>query len=202
MRGATLEEIDLASNVWTIPASRMKAAVQHRVPLSRQAVALLRALPREASFVFIGAKANATIGEGAMRRVLTSLRPGVTAHGFRSSFRDWCEERTSYPTVVAEQALAHTISDETERAYRPTDLFDKRTHLMQLWSDYCDTPVGAANIVRSIRSSAPSPRAGSLFRASSPVLSRAPNLPSPAGSKPLTNEPFKTSRRREVSIIC
>jgi integrase len=151
--GAEWSEIDFATATWTVPAKRMKTRREHRVALSRQAVALLQALPRESPFVFIGFKAGASIGKDSMYRTLKSLR-NISVHGFRSSFRTWSEERTSYPTVVAEQALAHTVGKAVERAYRRTDLFEQRARLMQQWSDFCDAPVAAAEItpLRRIRS--------------------------------------------------
>jgi integrase len=141
--GARWSEIDLNAPQWTIPAERMKMGREHRVPLAKQAIALLRALPREGEFVFVGSKAGRPIGEIAMWRVLRRLRADTTVHGFRSTFRDWAEERTSFPAVVAEQALAHTIGNATERAYRRTTLFDHRIRLMQAWADFCDKPHAA-----------------------------------------------------------
>jgi integrase len=146
VRGATWEEFDLDGAVWIVPAERMKARKEHRVPLSRQAVAILRALPREGRLVFIGAKAGAAIGPAGMLRVLKQLRPDVVVHGFRSSFRDWVEERTAFPAIVAEQALAHTVGNAVERAYRRTTLLEQRTRLMQAWSDFCDTLVAAGKV--------------------------------------------------------
>jgi|SRR5215813_2870041 len=105
--GAQWSEIDLDAAQWLIPGARMKSGKPHRVPLSRQAVALLRALPREGEFVFVGAKAGRPVSNVAMYRVLRQLRDGITVHGFRSTFRVWAEERSAFPAVVAEQALAH-----------------------------------------------------------------------------------------------
>ena len=140
-------EIDLANAVWIVPAQRMKGGREHRVPLSAQAIRLLRALPREGDFVFIGAKTGTAIGNLAMFRILKRLRADVTTHGFRSTFRVWTEERTSFPSVVAEQALAHAIGNAVERSYRRTDLFAKRTRLMQAWADFCDAPIGVRHAV-------------------------------------------------------
>src|SRR5262249_7646601 len=130
---------------WVLSAARMKAGREHRVPLSQQVVTLLRALPRDATgnALFIGSKVGGAIGEAAMRDVLAALRPGLTVHGFRSTFRTWAEEQTSFAAVVCEQALAHNVGNATERVYRRTDLFAKRTRLMQQWADFCYTPRAA-----------------------------------------------------------
>jgi integrase len=147
VRGATWDDFDLDAQVWTVPALRMKARTEHQVPLSRQAIDLLRALPREGgNLVFIGAKAGAAIGKVALLRVLKPLRPGITVHGFRSSFRTWTEERTAFPAVVAEQALAHTVGSAVERSYRRTTLYEQRQRLMQQWADFIDTPVTATKV--------------------------------------------------------
>jgi integrase len=142
--GANWDEIDLDNRTWTLSPARMKAGREHRVPLSQQAVSLLRALPRDAvgNALFIGSKAGSAIAENAMRDVLAGLRPGHTVHGFRSTFRTWAEEQTSFAAVVCEQALAHKVGSATERAYRRTDLFAKRTRLMQQWADFCNSPIG------------------------------------------------------------
>ncbi len=136
--GAQWSEIDRQAAIWTIPAVRMKAHREHRVPLSRQALALLRDLPRMegSDAVFWGAR-KPTISNMAMLELLRGMRPGLTVHGFRSSFRDWAAEATSYPAEVVEMALAHTISNQVEAAYRRGDLLDKRRGLMQAWADYC-----------------------------------------------------------------
>jgi integrase len=144
--GARWPEIDLDNAVWMIPAVRMKGGAEHRVPLAPQALALLQALPREAEYVFVGSKAGAAIGPDAMQRLLRELGPQTTVHGFRSTFRTWAEERTSFPPLVAEQALAHTIGNAVERAYRRTTLFDHRTRLMSAWADYCYTPRVEASV--------------------------------------------------------
>jgi integrase len=141
--GATWDEIDLKAKTWTIPASRMKAKREHRVPLSDRAHALLRAIPRTDKRVF-------PIGERAMLTLIQERRPGVTVHGFRSSFRDWASERTNYPPVVAEQALAHTIGSKVERAYHRTDLFEKRRRLMADWAAWCSRPVPTGGTVTAL----------------------------------------------------
>jgi integrase len=136
--GARWSEMDLRAGLWTIPASRMKAHAEHRVPLPRQALALLKAMPRMdgSDAVFWGAR-KVTISNMAMLELLRGMRPGMTVHGFRSSFRDWAAENTTFPAEVVEMALAHTIANQVEAAYRRGDLLDKRRALMQAWADYC-----------------------------------------------------------------
>ena len=140
--GATWDEIDLDGKVWTVPAERMKAHREHRIPLSDRAVKILQHLPREANspFIFPGTKAKSPLSGAAMIEIVRRMRPGLTVHGFRSSFRDWCAERTSYPREVAEMALAHTIKDAVEKAYRRGELFEKRAKMMKDWASYCARP--------------------------------------------------------------
>jgi integrase len=135
--GARWSEIDLARGLWVIPGARMKTQVEHRVPLSQQAVAVLSTLPRQegSDQVFWGAR-KPTISNMAMLELLRGMRPGLTVHGFRSSFSDWAAESTHFPAQVVEMALAHTIGNAVEAAYRRGDLFDKRRELMQAWADY------------------------------------------------------------------
>lgn len=138
-RGATWSEIDLQARTWTIPASRMKASREHRVPLSDAALGLLVGLPRVVGvdLVFPSSVKRCALSDATLGAVLKRLGVPVTAHGFRSTFRDWCAESTSYPQHVAEMALAHTIGDKVEAAYRRGDLFDKRQRLMTEWADWC-----------------------------------------------------------------
>lgn len=135
-------EIDLKAAVWTIPAERMKAGKEHRVPLSAPALALLKNLHGEDGnpFVFISPMLkNKSMSNMAMTNVLKRMKrkEGVTVHGFRSAFRDWASEETSYPGAVAEMALAHTIESKVEAAYRRGDLFEKRKPLMADFAAYC-----------------------------------------------------------------
>ena len=134
--GATWSEIDFATKTWTIPGQRMKAGKPHRVPLSDRAVAILDALPHEDGneFVFIGGKAKAPLSNMAMLELMKGMRPGYVPHGFRSTFRDWAAERTNYPNHIVEKALAHTVADKVEAAYRRGDLFEKRRKLMDAWA--------------------------------------------------------------------
>lgn len=139
VRHATWDEVDLTSQIWTIPAERMKAGREHRVPLSNQAVALLEALPRfEGSpFVFAAARGGA-LSDMALSAVLRRMNAGAVPHGFRSTFRDWAAERTAFPSEVVEMALAHAITNKVEAAYRRGDLFEKRRRLMAAWARHCD----------------------------------------------------------------
>ncbi|MCX5542588.1 tyrosine-type recombinase/integrase [Paraburkholderia sp. CNPSo 3076] len=148
VRGATWSEIDLDAGVWAIPAARMKAKRDHRVPLSEPAVALLRALPRFGSLdlVFPSTK-GAPLSDMTLTAVLRRMNLEVTAHGFRSTFRDWTAERTAFPREVCEMALAHTISNEVEAAYRRGDLFAKRRQLMDAWALYCGTVAKAGDVL-------------------------------------------------------
>ncbi len=139
--GAKWDEFDLDAKLWTIPAERMKAGKEHRVPLSPQAVAFLGKPPPSLSdYVFPGQKAGKPLSNMAMLELLKRMdRGNLTVHGFRSTFRDWASERTNYPREVCEMALAHTVSDATEAAYRRGDLFEKRRRLMLEWAKHCDT---------------------------------------------------------------
>src|SRR5262245_33129406 len=135
--GARWSEIQ--GDTWVIPAERMKARREHRVPLSKQAMALLAKLPREdGECLFIGARQGQSLGRTTLARALTKAGVRATVHGFRSSFRDWAAECTSYPREVAEMALAHGIPSAVEAAYRRGDLIEKRKRLMQDWATYCD----------------------------------------------------------------
>jgi integrase len=140
--GATWSEVDLDAAVWTIPAERMKAKKEHRVPLSKPALAILKRLHkhRAGEFVFMGAKPERPLSNMALLMLLERLgRSDLTVHGFRSTFRDWAAERTNFPREVAEHALAHSLPDKVEAAYRRGDLFEKRRHLMEAWARYCGT---------------------------------------------------------------
>lgn len=140
--GARWSEIDLGKKIWTIPANRMKAGREHRVPLSDQAMIIIHSLPRSEGqmFVFSGWKRGKPLSNMAMLAYLKRANlAGITVHGFRSSFRDWAAEMTNYAREVAEQALAHSISNQVEAAYRRGDLFEKRRRLMKDWAIFCST---------------------------------------------------------------
>jgi integrase len=142
---ATWDEIDLDAKMWVVPAERMKARREHRVPLSPAVCDLLSSLPRINAFVFPGMKGP--ISRSAFFATVKSVDPEVTAHGFRSTFRVWCAERTSYPEAVAEQALAHEIGSAVSKSYKRTDLFDKRRRLMTEWARFCYSPVVSSEVV-------------------------------------------------------
>jgi hypothetical protein len=134
-------EIDFASRVWTVPPERMKAGRIHRVPLSTRTNDILKALDecRTSDFVFTGQKPNRPLSGMALEMALRRMKiQGVTPHGFRSSFRDWCGNETNFSREIAEAALAHVVGDETERAYRRGDALERRRELMQAWADYCE----------------------------------------------------------------
>jgi len=145
--GGKWNEVDLEKAIWTIPASRMKAGKEHRVPLSPRAVEILKStqgLRKE--WLFPATKGGRMSGM-AMSMLLRRMKVDVTVHGFRSGFRDWSAECTGYAHEVAEMALAHTIENKVERAYRRGDLFDKRRRLMDDWANYCATiPAAGANV--------------------------------------------------------
>ncbi|GEO42759.1 phage integrase [Skermanella aerolata] len=146
--GARWGEISLAEGIWTVPASRMKAGREHRIPLSAPVIKLLRDQQaaaemvegRPGGFVFPGGNPGKGLSNMALLKVLERMkRDDLTAHGFRSTFRDWAAEQTHFPRDVAEMALAHSISDKVEAAYRRGDLFEKRRLLMEAWATYCGT---------------------------------------------------------------
>lgn len=146
--GATWDEIDLVSKTWVIPAVRMKAEREHRVPLSGHALNILdyMASVRTNDYVFPGTKKG--LSNMAMLTLLRRMdRADVTVHGFRSSFRDWAAESTAYPSEVVEMALAHAIKNQVEAAYRRGDLLVKRSKLMEDWARYCNTPRLSDNVV-------------------------------------------------------
>lgn len=163
--GATWAEIDIDAGVWIVPAQRMKAGKEHRVPLSEAALTLLRALPRFAGsdLLFAGSRggelSNAALGKLIKDMHAADVKAGgpgwldprldrvATTHGFRSAFKDWALETTSYPGEMSEVALAHTVADKTEAAYRRGDLYMKRTKMMADWAMYLATEPASGNVV-------------------------------------------------------
>lgn len=148
--GAAWEEFDLDGALWKIPASRMKMKREHIVPLSARAVAILRDLHalRLNDFVFPSSKPKRPLSNMAMTAVLRRMKvDDVTVHGFRSSFRDWAGDATSFPRDVAEMALAHRVGDEVEIAYRRSSAIEKRRKMMDAWARFCSTPPKAGNVV-------------------------------------------------------
>src|SRR5262245_53411184 len=141
--GARWDEFDLDRAIWTIPAARMKGAREHRVPLSKRALKIAKAMHevRSGDFVFAGQKPGKPLSVMALEMVLRRMKvEDVTVHGFRSTFRDWAAERTHFTNEVCEAALAHVIENKAEAAYRRGDLFDKRRKLMEAWATYCAAP--------------------------------------------------------------
>jgi integrase len=156
VRGAVWSELDLNAAVWTIPAERMKAGKEHRIPLTDRAVKLLETLPKLGDHVFPGQREGRPLSDMSLTAVLRRMDRGeLTAHGFRSSFRDWAGEVSNHPREVAEHALAHQLKDKAEAAYAHGTLFAKRVRLMDDWSRYCDTiPAARGDNVVELRKSA------------------------------------------------
>jgi integrase len=151
--GMTWDEVDLAKAVWTVPAKRMKAGNEHRIPLSKRAVDILQAVSKLGqSYVFSGNKGK--LSSMAMAMLLRRMDKDVTVHGFRSAFRDWAAECTGYPHEVCEMALAHVIGNKAEAAYRRGDLFEKRQRLMEEWGRYCTQSATGSSTITKIRSAA------------------------------------------------
>jgi integrase len=147
--GARWSEIDMAAKVWTVPAGRMKAGREHRVPLSDRALAILERLfeARTGDVVFPSPRGNRPLSGMAMANVMNRLEvDGATVHGFRSAFRDWAGNETHFAREVAEAALAHTVGDKAEQAYRRGDALEKRRELMGAWAAWCEPRMGS-NIV-------------------------------------------------------
>lgn len=149
VRGATWAEIDLEAAVWTVPAERMKAGKEHRVPLNTQAIKLLEAMPRiEGTELVFPAPRGGQLSDMALTALTRRMNFRDDAgrvcvpHGFRSSFRDWVFERTDYPRDLAEAALAHALENKVEAAYRRGDALERRRAMMQAWANYCE---GVAN---------------------------------------------------------
>ena len=157
VRGATWAEIDLQSKTWTVPGSKMKAGVEHRVPLANAVVELLRQMPRIEScdLVFPGMK-NKPLSDMSLTAVLRRMkRDDITVHGMRSSFRDWASESSasSFGREAAEHSLAHSLPDKVEAAYRRGDQFERRIGLMAAWATHCATTSATAATVTQIRGS-------------------------------------------------
>jgi integrase len=169
--GARWREIDLAERLWTVPANRMKAGREHRVPLSSAALALLGQSGEPDAHVFPGVKGRPLSN---MAMLMTLRRMGyaeLTAHGFRSTFRDWCAERTNFPAEVAEMALAHVVGDKVEAAYRRGDLFHKRRQLADAWAKFCATPASTAEVLPLTSSTASYKSENSSQTAARPIHS-------------------------------
>jgi integrase len=146
--GARWGEINLAERLWIVPAERMKAEREHRVPLSDAALAIVEKMTgtRQNDYLFSALRTGRPLSNMSMLMLLRRMgRDDLTAHGFRSSFRDWAAERTNFPAEVAEMALAHTVADKVEAAYRRGDLFEKRRQLAEAWSRFCHAVHGSGS---------------------------------------------------------
>jgi len=150
--GAKWNEIDFVSKLWTVPAERIKAGREHLVPLSDRALAILADLPREGEHVFPGARKGAPLSNNVMLELVRGMRgKGATVHGFRSTFRDWAGNETNFPRELAEHALAHSIGDKAEQAYRRETAAERRRKLMAAWAAYCSRPPASGDNVVTIR---------------------------------------------------
>jgi integrase len=157
--GATWNEVDIGAKLWTLPSGRMKAGKEHRVPLSDAALAVLQQMHdiRHSDYVFPGARDRRPLSEMSILMLIRRMKYGdITAHGFRSTFRDWAAERTTFAREAAEIALAHAIPSAVEAAYRRGDLFEKRRELMEAWAAYCaKTETDAGKVVALARARTP-----------------------------------------------
>lgn len=150
--GAKWCEIDMPRGLWIIPGERMKAGRDHRAALSKRAMQILTALPREAEFVFPGGQKGKPLSNMAMLKTLARMgHDEITVHGFRSTFRDWAAEQTNFPRDVAEMALAHVVGDKTEAAYRRGDMLEKRRQLAEEWAMFCERPQVKGGAVVNLR---------------------------------------------------
>jgi len=149
VRAMTWDEVDLDAKTWTVPAEKMKQGKEHVVPLSDEAIAIVKDQPRVSDYVFVGPAGK--LSENALSQVLKRMGVDAHAHGFRSAFRDWCGERTSFSHEVVEFALAHGIPNKTVEAYRRYRSVDKRRKLMQAWAKFVTTPMKLSEKVVPLR---------------------------------------------------
>jgi integrase len=152
--GAPWGEFDLSGKVWVVPAVRAKTDRDHRVPLSDRAVAILQEMAaiRQNDRVFPGLAEGGGMSNAALRNVLGRLREGITTHGFRSTFKDWISEETNFQPELSELALAHSIKNQAEAAYRRGDQLAKRVKLMDAWAQYLARPITDAKVIRMRKS--------------------------------------------------
>jgi integrase len=151
--GAKPAEFDVNSRIWIVPGARMKAGAEHRVPLSARALKLLDGVKSDGEYVFPSEKPNRPLSNMAMLAVLKRMkRTDLTTHGFRSTFRDWAAETTDFPNEIVEMALAHTIGDKSEAAYRRGDMLERRRALMAAWEAYCFRPAPEGKLMPLARS--------------------------------------------------
>jgi integrase len=137
--GCRFDEIELSEGLWTVPAERMKGGLEHRVPLSGRAIAIVKEMEgtRLGDFAFPGSKRDKPLSNMTLLMLLRELHPGVTVHGFRSTFKDWCAEQTGFPDHLSEMALAHISADKVRTAYARGDLLQKRRELAEAWAQFC-----------------------------------------------------------------
>jgi integrase len=143
--GCCWSEINTGERLWTIPAERMKAGKEHRVPLSDAALAIIEhqsTIGSASAHVFPGSRSGSPMDRIAFFRLLQRMGREVTAHGFRSSFMDWAMEQTNFPAEMRDMALAHTVADKVEAAYRRGDMFDRRREMMAAWAGFCNGLAG------------------------------------------------------------
>ena len=155
-RGASSGEIDYDAAIWTVPGERTKSGREHRVPLTDEALAILRGLDylgEDKEELLFPNPRGRPLSDTAMRKYLQQGlgRPGLTVHGFRSTFRDWTAERTGFPREVAEAALAHVLRDKTEAAYQRGDMLDRRRKLMEGWAKFCTSGAASTGEVVALR---------------------------------------------------
>jgi len=151
--GARWDEINPDGLLWIVSAERMKAGKEHRVPLSDAAMKIIEKMAaiRLSDYIFPGQRTARPLSQMAMLMLLRRMGRGdLTAHGFRSTFSDWCAEQTSFPSEVREMALAHSVGDKVEAAYRRGDLFEKRRQLAEAWARYCGGSEPSENVVRLV----------------------------------------------------
>jgi integrase len=155
--GATWSEIDFAAKVWTVPADRMKAKVEHRVSLSERAIQILETIRAGATElgpryvaptapIFLGQRLTGALSTMGMEMLLRRVGTEATVHGFRLTFRDWAGEMTDFPREVTEAALAHAVDNAVEQAYRRGDALEKRRKLMEAWATYCTSPAAVVMV--------------------------------------------------------
>jgi integrase len=159
IRGARWQELSEDFSVWTIPGDRMKAGVTHAIPLSKQAADVFRIAKgfkvKDCDLIFPGQISQSPLSDMTLLEILRGMDTGVTVHGFRSTFRDWVADVTDYPREVAEAALAHTLENKVEAAYRRTDFFAKRRKLMDDWANFCDQGAASAGAARIAKAAEP-----------------------------------------------
>src|SRR5262249_32685548 len=147
--GARWDEINLKGGIWVVPGERMKGGKEHRVPLAPRAMEILNGMAEIQlnEFVFFGTKQGRSLSTMALLMLLGDLHPGVTVHGFRSAFKDWASEATSFPDFLSEAALAHASADKVRAAYARSDLFEKRRKLMEGWEHHCRRTPSSGEVV-------------------------------------------------------